>query len=350
VKLSLVLVSHHSSAVLAECATSFRREADSAGVASEVVVVEQSEDEAELERVTGLGIDRIRVGPNRGYAAGLNTGVSEASGDVLMLANPDIRFLEGSVGALLRALEKGFDVVGPKLVWDPAASVLLPVAEDPAPVAELGRTLRRRWQAAWSAGLKRSLEQIWRIWSAEGAVAAPCLRGPLMVLSRSGFEELGPLEEGYFLYYEDTEWMWRARRRGARIGVAADASVMHRWGHATEAHPERLRIEEESRQRFFERNYGAMWRRAMAWSAGGPERSGPEAQPVPSPEEISCPSAELWLVSYFRHLIPAVGWIGGYGPPAALAELVEHGRWYCLAAARDRGAWRVLASWTWERP
>jgi len=124
VKLSLVVVSHHSSAVLAECLTSFRREAGAAGVESEVVAIEQSEDSNELESVSALGIDRIRVCPNRGYAAGLNVGVTEATGEVLLLANPDIRFLDGSVAALLRALDEGFEVVGPKLVWDADGRVL----------------------------------------------------------------------------------------------------------------------------------------------------------------------------------------------------------------------------------
>jgi GT2 family glycosyltransferase len=347
---SLVVVCHRSSPVLADCVESFRREALGAGIRPEVVAVEQSEDEHEAKAVAALGVDRVIERANSGYAAGLNAGVAAAAGEVLLLANPDIRFLHGSLGAVLRALDGGFDMVGPRLVWDVGGKVLLPVAEDPAPGAELWRTVRRRWQQLWSVGLGGALEESWRMWTADGPVAAPGLRGPLMAVSRSGFERLGPLDEGYFLYYEDTEWAWRARRSGARIGLAADAAVVHRWGHATDRHPDRAQLEEASRRRFFRRNYGPLWRLGMRWCAGGPQRSGPPAKDVDGPQAIPHTRADLWLVSIYSHLIPAVGWLGASAPPCGVVELTEHGRWYCLAAERGSSRWRVLGSWTWERP
>ena len=154
-KVSLVVVCHHSSRVLPMCSESFRREAAAAGVEAEVVAVEHSEDAAELARVEAIGIDRLLERPNRGYAAGLNSGAAEAGGEVLFLANPDIRFFPGSVGALLDGVGRGFDVVGPQFIWDDDGQVLLPAAEDPAPRAELGRAIRRRSPRVWSASLAR---------------------------------------------------------------------------------------------------------------------------------------------------------------------------------------------------
>jgi hypothetical protein len=71
---------------------------------------------------------------------------------------------------------------------------------------------------------------------------------------------------------------------------------------------------------------------------------------VAGPADLPAITADLWLVSIFRHLIPAAGWLGEAKPPASLLELAEHGRWYCLAAARGPRRWRVLGSWSWERP
>ena len=143
--ISLVLVCHRSSEALPECLSSFRRQAAAAGVEAEVVAVEHSEDPEEARRVADAGVDRLLERPNLGYAAGLNAGAAEAHGEVLLLANPDIRFLEGSLDRLLAGLETGFDVVGPQFVWDAEGSVLLPPAEDPGPISEIGRSLRRRW-------------------------------------------------------------------------------------------------------------------------------------------------------------------------------------------------------------
>jgi GT2 family glycosyltransferase len=350
VRVSLVVVSHYSSEVLPACVAGFRAEAHKAGVEAEVVVVEQSEDHAEAEAVRGADVDLTIVNSNRGYAAGLNVGAEAAHGEVLLLANPDVVFLEESLGAMLRGLEEGFDVVGPQFVWDDSAEFLLPAAEDPSPRTELWRTIRRRWQRPWAVGLDRTLEESWRIWSARGTVAVPCLRGALLAVPRSAITRFGPLDEGYFLYYEETEWLWRARGLGARLAVAADARVEHRWGHSTVRRDDRDQLEEDSRQRFFRRNYGPLWRFALRRSAGGQQPAGAPVDAVTGPEAVPQTPADLWLVSTFRHFVPAGGSIGRSTLPPSVTELAAEGRWYALAAAREPSGWRTLGGWTWCRP
>ncbi len=161
-KVSLVLVTYRSAAHLALCLDSFQRQAAACGVSGEVVVVEQSEDPAEAAAVHSAAAPAtVLLRPNRGYAAGLNCGAGAASGDVLLLANPDIEFLEGSLAALLAALGQGFDVAGPQLVWDPCGPLLLPVPEDPSPGAVTWQHLRRRWQGVWRQGGQGELVRSW---------------------------------------------------------------------------------------------------------------------------------------------------------------------------------------------
>ena len=181
-KASMVVVCHHSSEVVAECVASFRRAGEEASVATEVVAVEQSEDEGEEGAVASLGVDRMVVRSNAGYAAGLNTGMKETSGEVVLLANPDIRFAGGSLGPLLETLGDGYDVVGPQFVWDAAGEVLFPPAEDPAPSEELRRIMRSRWQWRWQRDLAASLENEPRSDSAGGADVSS---GPNPVIGHS---------------------------------------------------------------------------------------------------------------------------------------------------------------------
>jgi GT2 family glycosyltransferase len=215
-----------------------------------VVAVEQSEAQEEARRVADAGVDRLLERPNLGYAAGLNAGVGVANGEVLLLANPDIRFFEGSLQLLLAGLDEGFDVVGPQFAWDTEREVLLPPAEDPAPLSEIGRSLRRRWKWFWTQSVSRNLEKTWRIWTADTTVPVDNLRGALLAIRAETMNRFGPLDEGYFLYYEETEWLWRARRRGARLGLAARALVQHRWGHSTVSTDRAAEIEQRSRERF----------------------------------------------------------------------------------------------------
>ena len=348
-KVSLVVVCHRSSGVLGECVESFRREAAAAGVTAEVVAVEQSEDADELQAVTGRGVDHVVERTNRGYAAGLNAGGMEASGEVLLLGNPDIVFLPGSLEALLAALGQGFDVAGPLFVWDDEQRVLLPPAENPSPFAELGRSLRRRWRWAWSMGLQGFLEGTRRFWTAQAPRPAPSLRGALMAVSREALDRFGPFDEGYFLYHEETDWLWRARRANARIGFVPGARVRHRWGHATRHRDDVAEHEERSRARFFRRHYGRIWqvlvRAATAHTATPP-------YPVNALGEDEAPPArdvELWLASPFPHLMPALGSVDSAEFPKAFLDFCRERRWFLLAAVRSgRGKWVTAGAWTWR--
>ena len=347
-KVSLVVVCHHSSQVLPTCAETFRSEATAAGVEAEVVAVEHSEDAAELAKVEAIGVDRLLVAPNRGYAAGLNSGAEEAGGEILFLANPDIRFFPGSVGELLGGVEQGFDVVGPQFVWDDEGQVLLPAAEDPAPRAEFGRGVRRRSPRMWSVGLGRMLDETWRVWTSVETLPVASLRGALLAVTGETLHRFGSFDEGYFLYYEETEWLWRARRRGARLGFAAGARVQHRWGHATGQSEGAAEREEMSRRRFVARNYGGLWRRILR-SSGGSSR---EPTPVEQlDDETRVPESEndLWLASPFPHLMPALGTTHARAMPAAFLDFCRAWRWVVASASRSDSHWRITGAWTWGR-
>ena len=311
-----------------------------------MVAVEHSENAAEVVNVEAIGVDRLLVQPNRGYAAGLNSGATEATGEVLFLANPDIRFFPGSVRSLVEGIEQGFDVVGPQFVWDDDGQVLLPAAEDPAPLAEFGRTIRRRSQRMWAAGLGRSLDETWRLWTADETLPVAGLRGALLAVTGETLGRFGSFDEGYFLYYEETEWLWRARRRGARLGLAVGARVQHRWGHATGQSNGAAEREEISRRRFVARNYGGLWRWILRSSGG----SSSEPMPVVRlADEARIPEAEndLWLASPFPHLMPALGAAGALALPIDFLDFCRAWRWMVASASRSDGGWRINGAWTW---
>lgn len=62
------------------------------------------------------------------------------------------------------------------------------------------------------------------------------LSGACMLIGRRFFELVGPMREDYFLYCEEVEWFLRGRIRGARLGFAPDARVLHRAGSTTGSH------------------------------------------------------------------------------------------------------------------
>ena len=346
VKISLIVVCHHSSRVLPDCVRSFRHQATAAGFAPEVIVVEHSEDDDEASAVEACKPDRVLRQSNRGYAAGLNTGLAEASGELVFLANPDISFLDGSVERLAGAVVGGVDVAGPQLLWDRAGELILPIPDDPSPTAELARTLGRRWPGR--RAVERVIERSWRVWTADEPCTVPSLRGPLLALNRDTARRLGPLDEGYFLYYEETEWLWRAGKQGARLALIPGARVVHRWGHSTCLHGDSAAVEERSRARFFARNYPRLVRELLQRLAPRVEPPGPVFTEVERPSRIPAVEADVWLISIVNQMQPSMGSLRASSIPPAILEIAGIDRWYAVAAKRDDSRWRLQGRWTWE--
>lgn len=54
-----------------------------------------------------------------------------------------------------------------------------------------------------------------------------------MLVSRRFLNRVGPMREEYFLYAEEVEWCLRGVARGMKVGIAADAQVLHFQGAST---------------------------------------------------------------------------------------------------------------------
>jgi hypothetical protein len=59
------------------------------------------------------------------------------------------------------------------------------------------------------------------------------LNGASMLVARAAIEDAGLLDEGFFLYWEDTEFCLRLRKKGWRLAAAADSRVLHKVNAST---------------------------------------------------------------------------------------------------------------------
>ena len=82
------------------------------------------------------------------------------------------------------------------------------------------------------------------------------LSGSLLALRRSAWEAVGPFDEGFRLYFEETDWLLRARRLGLAGRYVPAAEAIHLYGQSASLEPRAEGWFEESARRFRRRHYG----------------------------------------------------------------------------------------------
>lgn len=336
---SLILVCYRSSAHVGPAVASFRRELARCGLSGEIVLVDHSEDNKERSSLSSLGADLLICQENRGFAAGVNAGIQRARGEVLFVGNPDISFAENSLSALVEGLRAGFDVVGPQFVIGPWS---LPRAESQLPFAELARLVSSHFHLGWKIWWLLEIGRNVKTWTSDLNRAVTFLSGALMAFPRTVWDKVGPFDESYFLYFEESDWLLRAKRLGCRAAFVPKAKVTHHWAHVAKG-PQAAAYMMSSRRRYLAKNFGWIGR-LVASTVPKPTWLWPN---LPESLELRSTSV-LWLLSPTPLGVPAAGLFGDSRPPwDATREMIgAHPETRFYLAAMDPVRNRFLGMWT----
>ena len=260
--LAAVFVHYHAARWLAAAVASLRADLERHGLDAEIVVVDNGGRPDEREGLRALGVSYVDAGGNRGYAAALNLGIGETKAEYLFLLNPDVEVLPGCCSALLDVLEAGAAAAGPRLYWDRAQRLLLP----PTEIYTRRSELLRAW-APWHPRLARLARRRWRRhahahWLASRPMTSFTLSGAFLGIRRDAWMRVGPFDEGFKLYFEETDWLERARRQGLRGCLVPAARAVHFYNQSASREPAASAWFAESSRRF-ERRYYRAWFRAV---------------------------------------------------------------------------------------
>lgn len=210
---------------------------------------------------------------NGGFAYGNNAGIHAALGagqpaDYVMLLNPDTVVRPGAIRALVgfMAAHPEAGIVG-SLIENPSGSVDRSAHRIPSPLGELESTARLR---VLSRLLQRySVSPL----LCNEAHACDWVSGASLLIRRPVLEQVGLLDEGYFLYFEEVDFCCRVRNAGWQVWYAPESRVLHLEGAATgirAAAKRRPAYWYDSRRRFFIKHHGVLGLLAadLLWAAG----------------------------------------------------------------------------------
>jgi N-acetylglucosaminyl-diphospho-decaprenol L-rhamnosyltransferase len=267
--LLIVIVNYRSAGLAIDCLRSLEPEV-AAYQAAQVVVVENASGDDSAERLASAidsegwgGWAMLVVAPrNGGFAAGNNVAIGPALAsptppDLIWLLNPDTIVRPGALRALVDFFERKPEagLAGSQLEFphgDPQRSAfnfptILGELESGLRLGPVSRVLRRHVQAPPVP---------------DGECQVDWVAGASLMVRRQVFEAVGLLDEGYFMYFEEVDFCFKAFRCGWPCWYVPGSRVVHLVGQSSgltkegEQQKRRPRYWFDARKRFFVANHG----------------------------------------------------------------------------------------------
>ncbi len=253
--LSIVIVNWNTRDLLRDCLASLP--AACSGLTTETVVVDNrsADGSAAMVREQFPGVNLIDGGGNIGFSRGNNLAFASCGGRFVLLLNPDTVAPPGSLTTLLRFLESepGAGAAGP-ILTDAEGRPTLSYGCEPrlrhhllSVIDPARRWLPRRWREQTMARVGDP---------AAGSRDVEYIVGACLMIRRETLARIGPLDERFFMYFEENDWCLRARRAGWRVLLCADARVAHLEGRAAEKAGDFTRAQFQKSYRLFVAKHG----------------------------------------------------------------------------------------------
>lgn len=223
----MVIVTYNSAADLPGLFASLRSEA--AATRLRVIVADNAsaDESVDVARAEDCVVV-VETGGNLGYAAGINRAVAHAGhADAILVLNPDLIVQQGCIQALQsRMRANGAGIVVPRII-DSAGVTYTSLRREPTLVRAVGDALLGgRWlsRPEWLSESIRTPRTYGAPRRADWAT------GAALLVSKEAWSAVGPWDESFFLYSEETDFFARARERGFEVWYEPAAVVQHRQG------------------------------------------------------------------------------------------------------------------------
>jgi GT2 family glycosyltransferase len=263
IELVVVVVNYETPDLVIQCLTSLINEIE--GSNSRIVVVDNCSRDNSLEKLQDWILNNnefrltqlIRAESNLGFSNGNNLGILAVNADYYLLLNSDTIVRPGAIAVMLATAgsHQHAGIISPRLEWpdgtpqESCFRYLSPISEfiSAAQTGPFTALLRR-----WDVPLTLTDTIVKPNWTSFACV----------LLRHDMLNEIGLMDDGFFMYFEDVEFCRRASKAGWEIVHNPDAKVVHLRGGSSPVKQralERKRLPRyyyASRTRYFYRAYG----------------------------------------------------------------------------------------------
>ena len=251
--LSIIIVNWNTSDLLARCLSALEQEAfGDVAPQCEVFVVDNASTDGSRQRVRDefLWVSLIENEKNLGFAQANNLALAQAQGEFVLLLNSDTRLLPGALQALLAfmAAHPPAGACGARLLnadgsLQPSCQPMLTPEREFWRLSFLDMLLPRATyrMASWPVDQPRQVEII---------------KGACLLLRRAALDQIGRLDEAYFMYTEEVDLCYRLAQAGWELWWVPQAQVIHYGGASSRQAAEAMYLQLYRSKVQFYRKFG----------------------------------------------------------------------------------------------
>jgi GT2 family glycosyltransferase len=200
----------------------------------------------------------VETGANLGYAGGVNRALDLVRTPYVLFVNPDAFVHQGCADALLaRATASPRTAVVGAGLRNPDGSLQAASRNFPSPLTHLVEAflLYELLRHVPNLGLRYRL-----LSKQDRAERVDWVVGACMLLRREAVQDVGPFDDGYFMYSEELDWCMRANRKGWEVWFDPAAVATHRLGGSSRLNELPMMVESyRSMYRFYAKYYPPAW-------------------------------------------------------------------------------------------
>lgn len=224
IKLSIIILNYRSAGLVKQCLKGIEKYL--INISYEIIVVDNNSPDKLLNLPELFPqIKFILLSKNKGFAAGNNAGIKVAKGNFILILNPDIAVLPGSIEKMITYLleHKKVGMVVPQLL-NPDRTIQFSVMRFPKWWLPI---LRRTFLGNFTWAAKWLNWYLYKDWDHLTVKKVDWALGACLLVKREALLQVGLFDERYFLYVEDTDWCRRFWQKGWEIIYLPSAQLIH---------------------------------------------------------------------------------------------------------------------------
>jgi len=225
--ITIIILSYNTYDLTLQCLTALSK-TDWGSLTHEIILVDNASTDKTVERIKKKFSDVrvIKNSKNIGFAAGNNVGIREAKGRYLLLLNSDTEVNPGTLKTMIEFMDTHTEA---------GASTCRLVLPD----GSMDPACHRGFPTPWNGfSYYVKLESVFPKTKLFGGyhmgykdIAVPhevdAISGAFFMVRKEVIQEVGMLDEAYFMYAEDIDWAYRIKEHGWEIWFNPDTAALH---------------------------------------------------------------------------------------------------------------------------